>query len=71
MERALALVDQALYVAKRNGRARTCGIEELNAASLAEIRVIEKGFGDALHRGLLRLIERVDPGLSAARSYQA
>ncbi len=71
MERALALVDQALYVAKRNGRARTCGIEELNAASLAEIRAIEKGFGDALHRGLLRLIERVDPGLSAARSYPA
>jgi diguanylate cyclase (GGDEF)-like protein len=60
IERALALVDQALYVAKRNGRARACGIAALNATTVQEIRSIEKGFVDAQRAGLLRLIEQAD-----------
>lgn len=50
-ERAVALIDAALYLAKRRGRNRACGIHLLRARSEAEVQVIVHGLDAAAQRG--------------------
>ncbi len=55
-ERALHLVDGALYLAKRQGRHRAIGIERVRAVDDAALRAIEQDLEAAVQDGLAELL---------------
>jgi diguanylate cyclase (GGDEF)-like protein len=54
-ERALALVDTALYLAKAHGRNLAYGVQQLHARDQAELAQISRGLEAAWHEGRVQL----------------
>ncbi len=60
MDRAINLVDMALYTAKNQGRHRAVGIQQMHVADDAALRVIEADFDSAWRAG--RMVLDLLPG---------
>src|SRR2546429_8752294 len=59
LDRAISLVDKALYHAKRRGRDRACMITLVNVYSEQELAAINEEFEDAIDDRRVQLVETV------------
>ena len=59
LDRAISLVDKALYHAKRRGRDRACMITLVNVYSEQELAAINEEFEDAIADRRVQLVETV------------
>ncbi|HYN60972.1 MAG TPA: GGDEF domain-containing protein, partial [Rubrivivax sp.] len=66
-ERAINLVDTALYLAKAHGRNRAYGVRMLHARNEPQLDAIGQSLEDAWHAGEVALTHLDGPGMAPAR----
>jgi diguanylate cyclase (GGDEF)-like protein len=62
-ERAIALVDIAMYLAKAHGRNGACGVRRVDAASAAEVEQVIERVDESLRDGRIELCFQHGPGV--------
>jgi diguanylate cyclase (GGDEF)-like protein len=68
LERAINLVDMALYTAKNQGRNRAIGITAASASQPAELLALETDFEQASREGRIQLLRLAGPETDTAES---